>query len=207
VVVVVDYVRPVEALIPGVQGKILAACLRSGEPLTMRGLARLARVSANQAALVIDHLDDLGLVQRQAAGRSLLVSLVEDSPVVAALRRVADLWAVTLQLWREHAGGLDPQPRSMAVYGSLARGEARPGSDVDVLVVLPSDLDEAAEDRYREQVSDWCAYAGRVAGLPVSSIVLDAHEAEQVDGQLWDSIRREAVVITGADPRVVLRAA
>jgi predicted nucleotidyltransferase len=156
---------------------------------------------------VINRLDDLGLVQRQAAGRSLLVSLVADSPVVAALRRVADLWSVTLHLWRERARGLDPPPRSMAVYGSWARGEARPGSDVDVLVVLPSDLAEAAEDLYREQVSSWCAYAGRVAGLPVSPIVLDAHEAERVDGTLWDSIRRDAVVIAGSDPRAVLRAA
>ena len=61
---VVDHVHPVEALVPGVPGKILAACLRSDEPVTMRGLAR---VSANQAALVTDHLDDLGLAQRQAA--------------------------------------------------------------------------------------------------------------------------------------------
>lgn len=202
-----DYVRPVEALIPGVQGKILAGCLRSSEPLTMRGLARLAGVSANQAALVIDRLDDLGLVRRQAAGRALLVSLVEDSPVVVALRRVADLWTVTLDLWREHARRLDPSPRSMAVYGSWARGEARMGSDVDVLIVLPSDLAEDAEDLYREQIADWCTYAGRVAGLPVSPIVLDAHEAQQVDGKLWDSIRRDGVVITGANPRVVLRAA
>ena len=38
-----DYMRPVEALIPGAQGRILGACLRADEPLTMRALARLAR--------------------------------------------------------------------------------------------------------------------------------------------------------------------
>lgn len=202
-----DYVRPVEALVPGVQGKILAACLRSDEPLTMRGLARLARVSANQAALVIDHLDDLGLVERQAAGRSLLVSLVDDSPVVAALRHVADLRAVTLQLWRQRARTLDPAPRSMAVYGSWARGEARLRSDVDILVVLPPGIEDAAEDRYREQIADWCVYAGRVAGLPVSPLVLGTQETMEVDGKLWDNIRRDAVAIAGADPRTVLSAA
>lgn len=203
-----DYVRPVEALVPGVQGKILAACLRSDEPLTMRGLARLAHVSANQAAQVIAHLDELGLVQRQTAGRALLVSLVDDNPVVAALRDVADLRAVTLRLWRQRARDLDPEPRSMAVYGSWARGEAHSGSDVDVLIVLPPGIEDATEeDDYREQIAQWCAYAGRVAGLPVSPLVLGAQDVVDRDGTLWDSVRRDAVALAGADVRMVLSAA
>lgn len=206
-VVGVDYVRPVEALVPGVQGKVLAACLRSDEPLTMRALARLAGVSANQSSVVIDQLDDLGLVERRAAGRSLLVSLVHESPVVVALRQVAGLWTVTLQLWRERARTLDPAPLSMAVYGSWARGEARSSSDVDILVVLPPGMGESTEDRFREQFAVWCTYAGRVAGLPISPIVLGAEETTGVDGELWDNIRRDAIAIAGADPRTVLSAA
>lgn len=202
-----DYVQPVEALIPGVQGKILAACLRADEPLTMRALARLAGASPNQAKTVIDHLDALGLVHRQSAGRALLVSLVTDSPVVDALRLVTDLRTHTLARWRTRAEHLSPPPRTVAVYGSWARGEAGPGSDVDVLVVLPTDLSADQEDGYREQVADWCAYASRVAGLPVSPIVLSGVEAEQVKGDMWTELRRDAVVIAGADPREVLRAA
>ena len=101
-----DFVRPVEALVPGAQGKILAACLRSDTPLTMRALARLADVSPNQATVVLDHLEELGLVHRQPAGSALLVSLVEDSPVIDALRAVADLRERTLRRWRDRARAL-----------------------------------------------------------------------------------------------------
>jgi hypothetical protein len=202
-----DFVRPVEALIPGAQGKILAACLRADQPLTMRALGRLAGVSPNQTALVLDHLEGLGLVRRQSAGRALLVSLEVDSPVVGALRLVADVRDQTLSLWRDRADRLVPAPLSLSVFGSWARGEAGPGSDVDVLVILPRNLAADAEDGYREQVADWCEYARRVAGLPVSPIVVAAEETDDVDRELWADIRRDAVVIAGAHPGTVLRAA
>jgi hypothetical protein len=187
-----DYVRPVEAVIPGAQGRILAACLRASEPLTMRALARL---------------DELGLVHRQPAGRALLVSLVEDSPVVEALRQVADLRRLTLDRWREAAGSLRPQPGTLAVYGSWARGDAGPTSDVDVLVVLPRGLSADAEDDYREQIGAWCAHAGRVCGLPVAPLIVTVEEAAALRRKLARQIRRDAVVIVGASPRAVLDAA
>lgn len=202
-----DYVRPVEALIPGAHGKILAACLRSDEPLTMRALARLAGVSANQASLVLDRLEELGLVHRQAAGRALLVSLVAESPVVEALRSVADLRGQTLQRWRGRARALAPPPMAMAVYGSWARGEATVGSDVDVLVVLPAELAAEDEDAYREQIAAWCTHAGRVAGLPVAPLIVDAGELASLNRDLVAEIARDAVVVAGADPRRVLHAA
>lgn len=201
-----DYVRPIEALIPGAQGKILAACLRAGEPMTMRELARLAGVSPNQAKTVIDQLAALGLVRRQAAGRALLVTLESESPVVGALRLVADLRALTLERWRTRAEQLSPRPRSLAVFGSWARGAAGPESDVDVLVVLP-ELGEDAEDGYREQVADWCAYAAKVAGLPVAPVVLTVAEASVVSGALWSDVLRDGVVVVGADLHDVLHAA
>ncbi|MDN5749204.1 MAG: hypothetical protein L0H64_11915 [Pseudonocardia sp.] len=107
--------RPLEALVPGVQGKVLATCLRSDEPLTMR-----------------------------------------------ALRRVADRWIVTLQLWRERASA------SSSRSGVPTQGGRRA-----------------------------CRHP----------LVLAADETTDVDGELWDSIRRDAIAIAGADPRAVLRAA
>jgi hypothetical protein len=202
-----DFVRPVEALIPGAQGRILAACLRADEPLTMRALGRLAGVSPNQTTLVLDQLESLGLVRRQSAGRALLVSLETASPVVDALRLVADLRNQTLRLWRDRAHRLAPAPVSLAVYGSWARGEAGPGSDVDVIVILPASLAENDEDEYREQIADWCEYARRVAGLPVSPIVVAAGETEEIDSDLWSDIRRDAVVIAGIHPGTVRSAA
>jgi predicted nucleotidyltransferase len=44
----------------------------------------------------------------------------------------SDLQAVTVAL-----GGVLPRPRRLVLFGSRARGDARPDSDIDLLVVMP----------------------------------------------------------------------
>jgi len=45
----VDFRDPIAAVIPGVQGRVLTALARTETELTMRTVAELAGVSANQA--------------------------------------------------------------------------------------------------------------------------------------------------------------
>src|ERR1035437_8975786 len=71
----VDYPQPVEALIPGVPGRVLGVLARTESQLTMRTVARLARVGVNRAAVVRNALVSLGVVERRAAGSALLVQL------------------------------------------------------------------------------------------------------------------------------------
>lgn len=199
-----DYTRPVEALIPGVRGRLLAACLRSDEPQSMRQLSHLAHVSRARVTAVVIDLEALGLVHRDSVGTSLLVSLVDESPVVQALRQVADLRSITLHRWTERARELTPAPVSLAIYGSWARGQARVNSDIDVLLVLPADLAVEHEDAYRSQFGAWCQFASRVAGLTVSPLVLDEIETKAVDGPLWDDLVQDAVTLVGRPAREVL---
>jgi len=44
----------------------------------------------------------------------------------------ADLQAVTAAL-----AGIQPSPRRLVLFGSRGRGDARPDSDIDLLVVMP----------------------------------------------------------------------
>lgn len=60
-----DYRRPVEALIPGVQGRVLGVLARTSTDLTMRAVAELGGVSPQQASVVIGKLVELGVVERR----------------------------------------------------------------------------------------------------------------------------------------------
>ena len=59
---------------------------------------------------------------------------------VLSSTRAPDLQAVTVAL-----GGVQPRPSRVVLFGSRARGEARPDSDIDLLVVMPQPTLTATE--------------------------------------------------------------
>jgi predicted nucleotidyltransferase len=163
----------------------------------MRALAGLSGVSRNQAALVLRDLDRLGLVERRTVGRALVVTPVEESPVVSALRQILQIRETTLMLWREAARRIEPPPAAMSVYGSWARGEASSESDVDLLVVRPPGDGEQMVDDMNAALANWVEYAERVCGLPISLLVVDGSELTDATGALWEAIRRDGVPVLG----------
>jgi len=78
-------------VIPGVQGRVLTALARTETELTMRTVAELAGVSANQATVVMNRLVHLGLVERRDVGSAGLVRLVRDNEAARAVLALVDL--------------------------------------------------------------------------------------------------------------------
>jgi DNA-binding MarR family transcriptional regulator len=186
----VDYSSPVESLIPGARGKVLAALLRLDSARTVGEVARLAGVSRDRAGTVVAELEQLGLVERRRAGRAWLVTIVEESPVIEALRHIEDVRERTLDKLRAAAAAIEPRPAWMALYGSWAHGTARAGSDLDVAVIAQAGGDR---ERFDASVEQWSTYAERVTGLVASLVVAD--DGDDAVGPLWETIRREGVVL------------
>ena len=77
------------------------------------------------------------------------------------------------------------QPLRIVLFGSRARGDARPDSDVDLLVVMPR-----VDDAHRAMVEMLGALADR--RLPVHLLVTTPDDLEQ-RGQLVGSVLRPAL--------------
>jgi len=56
-----DFVHPVQAVIPGTQGRVLAVLAETTAELNLRTVARLAAVSPAQASRLLPGLVELGL--------------------------------------------------------------------------------------------------------------------------------------------------
>ena len=197
-----DYGNPVEAMIPGVQGRVLAVLARTEAELTMRSVAELAGVSANQATVVLNRLVRLGLVERREAGAAALVRLIRENEAARAVFELVDLRQRVLDRLTGEAKKIRPVPACLAVFGSFARGEAHEGSDVDVLVVPPPTA-HAESDRWTAALGRWSDRAARIAGNPVNLVEVTAAELPRLvrrERAPWRTILAEAVVLIGALP-------
>ncbi len=196
----VDFVRPVEAVVPGSQGRVLAVLAETTAELNLRTLARLSGVSPAQVSRVLPRLVDLGIVERREAPPSSLFRLV---PEHVAARAVLDLAGSTdialLELGRL-ARSLPTTPASVIVFGSFARREAGIASDIDVVFVRPRGINDD-DERWSASVEQWRAQGRRLTGnrLEVLEMGLDEASARLASRtQLWREIRRDGHVVHGA---------
>lgn len=196
----VDFRRPVEAVIPGVQGRILAVLAETTAELNLRTIARLSGVSPAQASRVLPELVTLGLVERREAPPSALFALVEGNVAGRLVRVLSRSRETALGELGALAGRMDPSPVSAIVFGSLARGEADALSDVDVVLVRPAGVD-GDDEPWVSSADGWRASARRLVGNSVNVIEIDEIELARRlrrPRALWADVLREGVVVYGA---------
>ncbi|HEY8200263.1 MAG TPA: nucleotidyltransferase domain-containing protein [Actinomycetota bacterium] len=194
-----DLVEPVQAIIPGVQGRILAVLAETSAELSLRTIARLAGVSIAQASRVMPKLVELGMVARREVPPSALFRLVEDHVASRAVLALAGARRTVLEELGQAAGTLAPAPLSVIVFGSFARGEARADSDIDVVVVKPAEV--AEEDQaWGSGLEGWRRHARRITGNRAEIVEVDEREVARLLASrkpLWANVVRDGLVIFG----------
>ena len=194
-----EFVRPIEALIPGVQGRILSVLTETTADLNLRTIARLADVSVAQASRVLPHLVELGLVERWELPPSSLFRLVREHAAAGPLLSLARAWDAVVEKMGRTAGDLPVVPVSVIVFGSFARGEADVQSDIDTVLVRPADVEES-DDGWSASVEQWRDTVRRMSGNPVEVLEVGSDEiAKRLHSrrQIWHDIRRDGLVVHG----------
>lgn len=195
-----DYVRPIEAIVPGAQGRVLAVLAQTTAELNLRTIAQLSGVSQAQASRILPGLVELGAVERREVPPSSLFRLVPEHVASRAILGLAHSTDLVLGELGRMAGSLPIPPSSVIVFGSFARREARAGSDVDVVVVRPNGIDED-DEQWATPIEHWRSGARRLTGNPVELLELSVDEVtSRITGRsrLWTEIRRDGRVVYGA---------
>ena len=191
--------RPVQAVIPGAQGRILAVLVETTGELNLRTIARLAGVSTAQASRVLPGLVELGIVDRREVPPSALFRFEPENVAARAITALANARSTVLDELARIAGDLHPEPASVILFGSFARGEADRESDLDLVVVRPADITEE-DDTWRAAVTRLREEARRVTGNPVELVevgVADIGRLLRSRKPLWLDVGRDGVVVFG----------
>ncbi len=194
-----EFLRSLESVIPGVQGRVLAVLVETTAELNMRTIARLAGVSVAQVSRVLPHLVELGVVERRDVPPSSLFRLVPEHVSVGPLLALARPRDTVIEEMGRIADELPVAPASIILFGSFARGEADVLSDIDAVVVRPSDV-EASDEGWQEAVEQWRSTVSRLSGSPVEILEVGAEEVAarlRSGRQIWRDIRRDGVVVYG----------
>ena len=157
---------------------VLQVLLRSEVGLSGRAIARVTGLSQSSAQRALVRLRDRGVALTTDVPPSLLYRINPDHVAMPALIELLALPEQIRARAAEQVASWRVQPVSAVLYGSVARGDAHAGSDVDVLVVRPSRT-RADQPVWEEQVATLSAALQRWTGLPASIIELTASEVQR----------------------------
>jgi predicted nucleotidyltransferase len=176
--------------------------LPEGLGVSARDLARRAAVAHNRASEVLSALTQLGLARVQRAGRADLYQLNREHVLYPILHELFDqetkVQADLQRFLRRRLTKL-PRVREAYIFGSVARGESRAGSDIDLALVIPPSGPTASEQHELDELAgEVRARFGSELGVHVSPRPL----AYRVDGRagraLWRRIASEGIRLVPA---------
>ena len=172
---------------------------RRGEVFTIRGLARAAGVSHPETSKILARLEGMGVVRLQPVGRAFQVTLNEEGyfvrsavePLLKAEESALPELVSTIKPFFE-GGSIE----SAAIFGSVARGDAGRGSDIDLLMV--SDDESEAIERF----TDANMKVMTKFGVSLSPFVMGRKQLRQRLG-IASSVLESYIQVAGKDLRTL----
>lgn len=181
--------RPLQDILSsGAKVAVLRVLCASPAAFSVREIARRAGIAPGHASRVLADLAASGLLTAHDHGSAKTYEICDSqAPIIDALRAL--FWAESERyrsvidgLYRAHDAIV-----SLVLFGSEARGDTRPGSDSDVLVVVESET-----ERIREALVDKCLELSVEQNTAISWILADLErvaEWEATNHPLWLNIK------------------
>ena len=179
--------------------RVLRAIVADPSPQSAPQLAEVAGLTPQGVRLILDALARQRLLLAHGAGRARLYTLNRSHPfagaIVALFEGERRRWDALLESIRQVLARHGDAVSAAWLYGSVARGEDSPGSDLDIAVLVRS---QAVADRLREDLMP----IEDKQGLRISLTALTPKELAALpeDDPWWSDVMRDGRVLKGPAP-------
>ena len=178
-----------------------------------RELAKLAKVSSWTVSRRFSRLVNEGMVEQRLEGREKFYRINLSN---ARTRKICELFetekrenflkknrrtAWVLEDFTKKAYDFVPEVQSIILFGSVARGQATPTSDIDVLVLVPS----YREDMFKKSMNSVDRLARQVSGrypaklVPVTMISKDFEQSLKDRKRFAIDVLKDGIVLFGEE--------
>jgi predicted nucleotidyltransferase len=178
-----------------------------GGHLAPSNLATRTRLALPTVIASLSSLVDTHIVNEVGTGRTRLYILNEATPLSASIQALFEAekvrFTAIIDAVRDCAESLGKAVIACWVFGSVARGEDRAGSDVDIALIAISDDDVASvQNRGIDALS---ASAEKLMFWPsISALsVADLKRLRDSGDPLWQAFLTDGLVITGPRPEFI----
>ena len=192
--------HPLAVITPTLDGDVLTVLARADAPYTVGDVQRVIGGRSHAGIRkVLERLTQQGTVIAQPVGAAISYRLNREHLAAQHIVALANLRATLIERMRVHVEAWPTPPVWAAMFGSAARGDMRPESDIDLFLVDP-DVDpprwEGLVHQLAGEVSRWTGNDARVLSMTEAEVRVGALRHDPILQSLLD----EALTITG-DPK------
>ena len=178
-----------------------------------RELAKLSRVGVGTVSSEFNKLAKEGLVEQKTGGQEKYYKLNLTSP---RTRKLCELFEIdkgeklfkekrrlawVLEDFTKRVSDFAPEVQSVILFGSVARGQATPRSDIDILVIAPN----SGEERFNELMNAVDRLAAEVSGrhpaklVPIVMMTKDFEKSIKDRKRFAADILKDGIVLFGQE--------
>ncbi len=190
--------RPLAVVTATLDGDVLAILALAEVAFTTGQLQRmLPKGSTPGIRHALQRLVAQGIVQAEQVGRAWQYRLNREHLAAGPVIALANLRRTLLGRMEDELGGWNPRPVYAALFGSAARGDMRPDSDIDIFLVRPTGSQlqawERASSAFADRVTRWTGNDARVLEMTAAEVAQRAgHEP------VLDFIAKEGKTVCGS---------
>jgi len=189
--------HPLAVVTPTLDGDVLAVLAAADAPFTVGSVQKLLGGRSHEGIRkVLTRLSIQGTVTSQQVGSVMSYRLNREHLAAQHIIALTNLRTTLMGRVRTHVEGWPTPPVWAALFGSAARGQMRPESDIDLFLVDPAvDAErwEALVDQLAREATKWTGNDTRVLSMTETEVGIAAMTRDPILQSLLD----DALTISG----------
>lgn len=197
-----DLTNPTRALAPTIDLQLLTILAGVSGEMSGSEVSRLATsVTSRGVFKALKRLETEGLVQIRTTSKLNFYSFNRDHVAADAVIAAMGLRQKLFERIQGQVISWKIQPTSLAIFGSAARGDGTPESDIDVLVVRSNNVDEDSA-AWEEQIHELSLLIYKWSGNHASLFQANGKEIAHMmksKNPIVNSLTRDAYFLAGSN--------